>query len=232
MKTTHVHNQRNAPSDTIDPLKKLLESFSDQTLESLRTYTFSNWPLITPSANEMINAGWAYTNISDRVICVHCNALAHKWTDTDRPYDIHRLQSPNCRFIKSAIKNTTSSSTTNTIITTEPMTEAAVGSVNSVYALATRRYESFQEWPHSEKTPLPSVDAFVAAGFYYTGKATSVRCFYCHGALQNWMATDDPKVEHARWYPGCDYIRQYIGQDLYDAIQRKNKELKGLCREK
>ena len=42
------------------------------------------------------------------------------------------------------------------------------------------------------------------------------------------MKNDDPKVEHARWYPQCDYIRQYIGKDLYEAIRRKNKELKGL----
>jgi hypothetical protein len=46
--------------------------------------------------------------------------------------------------------------------------------------------------------------------------------------LRNWHATDDPKVEHARWYPLCAYIRQYIGEDLYEAIQRKNRELKGM----
>jgi len=62
----------------------------------------------------------------------------------------------------------------------------------------------------------------------YLGEKTVVRCFYCDGALRNWHATDDPKVEHARWYPLCAYIRQYVGEDLYQAIQRKNRELKGM----
>ena len=54
-----------------------------------------------------------------------------------------------------------------------------------------------------------------------------MRCFYCNGALRNWQASDDPKVEHARWFPQCAYIRQYIGENLYQAIQRKNREIRG-----
>ena len=54
-----------------------------------------------------------------------------------------------------------------------------------------------------------------------SGDKTTVRCFYCNGALRNWQAGDDPKVEHARWFPQCSYIRQFIGENLYQAIQRK-----------
>lgn len=61
-----------------------------------------------------------------------------------------------------------------------------------------------------------------------TGEKTVVRCFYCNGALRNWQAGDDPKVEHARWFPQCSYIRQFIGENLYQAIQRKNSELRGI----
>jgi hypothetical protein len=46
--------------------------------------------------------------------------------------------------------------------------------------------------------------------------------------LRNWQASDDPKVEHARWFPQCAYIRQFIGENLYQAIQRKNRELRGM----
>jgi molybdopterin-guanine dinucleotide biosynthesis protein A len=46
------------------------------------------------------------------------------------------------------------------------------------------------------------------------------------------MGTDDPKVEHGRWYPQCSYIRQYLGEDLYEAIQRKNRELKSILKTK
>lgn len=61
----------------------------------------------------------------------------------------------------------------------------------------------------------------------FSGHDTIVRCFYCNGALKNWQPNDDPKIEHARWFPHCSYIRQYIGENLYDAIQRKNRQLSG-----
>lgn len=225
--STYIQNKTNISSDNnLNPLKIFLESLSFSTLENLRECTFSNWPLITPSASEMIAAGWSYTNISDRVICVHCEALCHKWTDTDQPYQVHQLKSPHCRFIRLSERNSRNNSNRNTPIATEPTTEAAVGVIQSPYSLWSRRHESFNTWPHSDEHPLPTVESFVDAGFYYTGKLTNVRCFYCNGALQNWMKSDDPKVEHARWYPRCDYIRQYIGKNLYEAIQRKNKELK------
>nr|CAD7402800.1 unnamed protein product [Timema poppensis] len=33
-----------------------------------------------------------------------------------------------------------------------------------------------------------------------------VRCFHCDGGLSSWDPTDDPFVEHARWFPHCGYI--------------------------
>jgi len=229
-KTSELNSsQTNASSDTnSNSVKAFLESFPATTLHNLRASTFANWPLITPSANDMIAAGWSYTNISDRVICIHCDALYHKWTYADKPYEIHRLKSPHCRFFQLSEKNETNNLNANTINAREQITEGTVGVVQSPYSILSNRIMSFEKWPHSEENPLPSIDSFANAGFYYTGKSTNVRCFYCNGALQNWMKNDDPKVEHARWYPQCDYIRQYIGKDLYEAIRRKNKELKGL----
>ncbi|CAF4982344.1 unnamed protein product, partial [Rotaria sp. Silwood1] len=193
----------------------------------MRANTFSNWPLITPTAQDMIIAGWSYTNIADRVICVYCKTLFHKWAKTDRPYEIHRLKSPKCPFVLLTEKNSsTSSTTTNITITTQHNTSAIVDALNSTYSLAYRRYETFQNWPHTKENPLPSVQSFVDAGFFYTGEKTIVKCFYCNGALRNWDNGDDPKVEHCRWYPQCAYIRQYVGEDLYQAIQRKSRELK------
>jgi hypothetical protein len=178
----------------------------------------------------MIIAGWYYTNIADRVMCVHCHALFHKWSETNRPYEIHRLKSPLCPFVLLIEKKAAATPTANIAITTEPNTQVSAGAVNTTQLLACHRYESFQTWPKNEENTLPSIELFVDAGFFYTGEKNIVRCFYCNGALRNWQATDDPKIEHARWYPMCAYIRQYIGEDLYQAIQRKNRELKGILR--
>jgi hypothetical protein len=221
------HPEHNLPDNSI-PQKRFLTTLTAEAVDKTRANSFLNWPLITPNAKDMIIAGWLYTNIADRVMCIYCNALYHKWSETDRPYDIHRLKSPQCPFVLSTEKNVVNTPATNITITTEPNTEAAVEPANSNFALACRRYETFQKWPHTEENPLPSIESFVEAGFYYTGDKTIVRCFYCNGALRNWQVTDDPKVEHARWHPHCAYIRQYIGEDLYQAIQRKNRELKGM----
>jgi len=164
-----INHDTNDHQDNPTPQKLFLDLLPNETIDKIRANTFSNWPLITPNAQDMIIAGWSYTNIADRVICVYCNTLFHKWTESDRPYEIHRLKSPQCPFVLLNEKKVRTAPATNITITTEPITQAAVGAVNTKYALACRRQESFLNWPHTEKDPLPSIDSFVDAGFYYTG---------------------------------------------------------------
>ncbi|CAF0794077.1 unnamed protein product [Rotaria sp. Silwood1] len=205
-------------------------SLSTETMDRARTYTLSNWPSITPSAQEMTYAGWWYTNIADRVICIHCDTMFHNWNDTDRPYEVHRLKSPQCFFVRSNEQKATNNQrqlpvpipATNAV----PNGQTIVGAVHAEYAAVFRRHQTFHNWPEAQQASLPSIETFVDAGFFYTGDSTVVRCFYCNGALRNWQASDDPKIEHARWFPQCAYIRQFIGENLYQAIQRKNRELR------
>jgi len=164
-----MNHNANDHQDKSIPQKTFLDLLSNETIDKTRANTFLNWPLITPKAQDMIIAGWSYTNIADRVICIHCDALFHKWTESDRPYEIHRLKSPQCPFVLMTEKQSAIPLTTNIAITTAPITNVAVGAVNTTYALACRRYETFQNWPHTEKDPLPSIESFVDAGFYYTG---------------------------------------------------------------
>jgi hypothetical protein len=164
-----INHNVNDHYDNPTPQKLFLNSLSNDTIDKIRANTFSNWPLITPNAKDMIAAGWSYTNIADRVICTYCDALFHKWAESDRPYEIHRLKSPQCPFVLMSEKKTETTPATNITITTEPITQAAVGAVNTNYALACRRYETFHNWPHTEDNPLPSIESFVDAGFYYTG---------------------------------------------------------------
>jgi hypothetical protein len=200
----------------------------------------------------MSYAGWWYTNIADRVICIHCDSMFHNWSETDRPYEIHRLKSPQCFYVrineKKGITNPTHLPVANPTINDVPNGQTIVGAVHADYSLVFRRHQTFSTWPEAEQSTLPSIESFVDAGFFYTGsidlnnqvnfinfsylgEKTIVRCFYCNGALRNWQSTDDPKVEHARWFPQCAYIRQFIGENLYQAIQRKNRELRGMHRQ-
>jgi baculoviral IAP repeat-containing protein 2/3 len=212
---------------------KFFNFLSTDTIDKARTYTFSNWPSITPSAQEMALAGWWYTNIADRVMCIHCDTMFHNWSETDSPYEIHRLKSPRCFYVRMKEEKGTNNNNNqrqlpvpNPTINEVPNGQTIVGAVHAEYSLVFRRHQTFQNWPETEQSSYPSIESFVEAGFFYTGEKTIVRCFYCNGALRNWQVSDDPKVEHARWFPQCAYIRQFIGENLYQAIQRKNRELR------
>ena len=35
-----------------------------------------------------------------------------------------------------------------------------------------------------------------------------VRCPFCGGGLRNWDRSDDPWVEHAKWFGNCSFIQE------------------------
>ena len=53
-----------------------------------------------------------------------------------------------------------------------------------------------------------------------TGYGDVCRCFTCDGGLQRWDPQDDPWIEHTRWFPECDHVRQTRGQEYIDLVQR------------
>ncbi|KAH9491781.1 hypothetical protein Btru_030863 [Bulinus truncatus] len=84
------------------------------------------------------------------------------------------------------------------------------------FAILAKREESFEGWPPD--SPV-SKDHVAKSGIYYEGYGDSGRCFFCGGGLRKWEKGDDPFVEHARWYPKCGYIRQYMGKAFVDIVQ-------------
>ena len=167
-------------NETINRLRemKFFNFLPTETVDRARTYTFSNWPSITPSAQDMILAGWWYTNIADRVVCIHCDTMFHNWNETDRPYEIHRLKSPRCFFVRMTEEKGMAPTTgnnqrqlteANATINEMPNNRTIVGAVNAEYSLIIRRRQTFENWPESEPASLPSIESFTEAGFFYTG---------------------------------------------------------------
>jgi len=52
-----------------------------------------------------------------------------------------------------------------------------------------------------------------------------VRCFACDGGLKRWDPSDDPWVEHCRWFPACPYAREKKGLDYIQLIQASADEI-------
>ena len=74
------------------------------------------------------------------------------------------------------------------------------------------------------KTTLQQI---VAAGMYYLRDKNQVKCWYCNGGLLNWSHCDNPWVEHAKWFPSCEYILERKGLNfvkkvlaMYPRLQR------------
>jgi hypothetical protein len=78
-----------------------------------RLATFRNLPetsLARPTT--LARCGFVYDGVGDRVHCVSCNFTAANWNRGDNPYEIHRLNSPQCPFVLLADQNTAASAAT------------------------------------------------------------------------------------------------------------------------
>ncbi|CAF3583749.1 unnamed protein product [Rotaria sp. Silwood1] len=201
----------------------LLETNS---LQQVRRRTFSHLPHRPfPSSAQMIEAGFCCCNVGDRVVCIYCNLICQQWTPhTDDPCELHKTLSPNCIYVKTTLMHPTTSSISNNLSSLRPNDIVFRASCNPAYSEIPKRHASFVTWPNEN---LPLVDDLVRAGFFYTGAATIVTCFYCNGSLQNWSSNDNPMIEHARWFPFCAYAKQLCGEELYRKIQESKRIQQG-----
>ena len=90
------------------------------------------------------------------------------------------------------------------------------------------RHQTFMEsenWPGERIEADPTLMA--DAGFYYLGDSDRVKCWYCNGGLKNWERYDDPWMEHAKWFPLCEYLLKNKGVDFVKAVV---KDFPGLNR--
>jgi baculoviral IAP repeat-containing protein 7/8 len=86
------------------------------------------------------------------------------------------------------------------------------------YGLESIRLKTFDLFPSA--CPIKP-DILATAGFFFTGSEDCVRCFFCDVGLRRWEIGDDPYEEHARWYPGCNFLLTMKGDSFIRNIQRK-----------
>ncbi|CAF1212185.1 unnamed protein product [Rotaria sordida] len=214
-----------------------------EVVEQSRHRTFSQETFSCPLCLErMIKAGFFSCNIDDRVICLDCNLICHQWVPhSDDPCEVHQTLSPECPTVKNMLIHSQTSSAL--IVNDNSTTNHTAGAVNthtfhsneivliapphSVYEYIPKRIESFATWPNG---PLPTIDEFVRAGFFYTGNGSIVTCFYCRSSLHNWNANHDPMIEHVRWFPHCAYAKQLCGDALHRTIQESTRDAQRLTR--
>ena len=96
-------------------------------------------------------------------------------------------------------------------------------------SLCEERLKTFENWPRYMK---PGKKELAEAGFQYTGTGDRVICFCCKLVLKNWLPTDTPIQEHAKWNSLCKYVKMtyckskhiphHRGIDVCDGNQNVN----------
>ncbi|XP_030637248.1 baculoviral IAP repeat-containing protein 2 [Chanos chanos] len=178
--------------------------------EQDRLDTFQNWTITTITPAELAKAGFYYLGQGDRVACFSCGGQLSNWEPGDRAVSEHQRHYPNCRFVRGDRADNVS------IATGGSGTLANVA--NSAMQLYDDRLPTFVNWP--SRIPVRP-DQLAKAGFYYVGRNDDVKCFCCDGGLRCWESGDDPWVEHAKWFPRCEYLLQEKGQEFVHQIQAR-----------
>jgi hypothetical protein len=92
---------------------------------------------------------------------------------------------------------------------------------------ATARANSFREtingfvWPHAD-TSL-TAELLSDAGLYFCPVKKcpdQVQCYACGGKLAGFVATDDPKVDHKKYYPNCRLSKSEVGTSDGEEIRK------------
>jgi hypothetical protein len=199
-------------------------------IQKLRKLTFSHWLSgTTPSIAQMIEAGFVSCDNRDRVICIYCNLICQQWVHTDDPCEVHKTLSPDCPYVKAKLIRRSASSIC--IINEGSAKITPINGIvltaahNPFYAEIPKRHASFATWPNEN---LSSIDDLVRAGFFYTGRANTVTCFYCNGSLKNYGPKDNPMIAHARYFPHCVYAEQLCGHQKFRKIQKFHQAQQGM----
>lgn len=196
-------------------------------VEQVRLSTFTNWPkanIVTPQ--KLVKAGFYYTGKNDTTKCAYCAGEAVNWTEGDDPDLEHRRLFPNCSFVRHNIIPRLATADATSSLNTETFHNFNVVSSDNLNELGIQTFESpkkpnlcsvesrlrtFTQWPDDL---LQTPDVLAQAGFYYGGTGDLVRCFHCDGGLQHWDPTDDPWVEHAKWFPSCSFLKLVKGEEF------------------
>lgn len=219
--------------------------------EQQRRKTFkANWPHsdnANLSGSRMAQAGFYYLNEKDLVQCVFCRGKLNMWESTDKPMQEHRKAFHFCRFVKGLpcgnrqcdirisqdhlarvtyfdpkireIAENNHEEDLEIICTRLGINLSRANYIS--YAPAARRGKTYRNWPASNSTCKMKL---CDAGFYYTGDADQVRCFYCSVTVRDWEEGDDPWREHARWFPSCLYLVYVMGQEYIDSVRHSTPD--------
>ncbi|KAL4232728.1 Baculoviral IAP repeat-containing protein 2 [Mactra antiquata] len=196
--------------------------------QSARRQTFGNWPSTTgQDGSRMAVYGFFYTGQQDLIRCFQCGIGLKDWSHSDEPLFEHVRHSGQCPFLRELLGNDLLNAYKQNLgmSVSGPEAPSPTGGPrmrNPDYESHDSRLASYSNWPSSARQRPQTL---AEAGLFYTGFNDLVRCFHCDGGLQRWEDGDVPWVEHARWFPQCNFVKRVKGQAFINMVRRAAEEV-------
>lgn len=75
--------------------------FPEFAIETVRLRSFADWPkMMKQRPEQMADAGFFYTQLSDRVICFSCGGGLCEWDENDCPWEQHAFWFDHCNYVR------------------------------------------------------------------------------------------------------------------------------------
>ncbi|NXG79696.1 XIAP ligase, partial [Baryphthengus martii] len=185
--------------------------------EETRLTSFHNWPLNSPlTPEELASAGFYYTGVSDQVACFCCGGKLKQWEPSDRAWSEHKRHFPNCLFVLGREVGNVPSESISAELGRSGLNNTQHPR-NPSMAKYGRRLQTFLTWIYPVDKEL-----LAEAGFYSIGNGDHVVCFHCGGALEEWEEKEDPWDQHAKWFPGCSFVRNEKGLEFINNVHLRD----------
>ncbi|NWW87348.1 XIAP ligase, partial [Rhynochetos jubatus] len=185
--------------------------------EETRIKSFHDWPLNGQlTAEELANAGFYYTGVGDQVACFCCGGKLKNWEPNDRAWSEHKRHFPTCFFVLGRDVGNVPSESIPAELEGSDLNNAQHPR-NPSMAKYGRRLQTFLTWIY----PVDK-EQLAAAGFYSIGNGDHVVCFHCGGGLQEWKKNEDPWDQHAKWFPGCAFVRKEKGLEYINDVHLRD----------
>ena len=149
------------PLERLEPMRRR---------KSLRQSSFDSWPqnaAIKPDA--LINDGFYYMGMSDKVQCVHCGGVLSGWRKDDNVHQEHSRHFRRCPSLDDELESDDieiDGEISHPVSNFGEPESTTIKLFNSNYSVYSERLESFKNWPsdhHLKPKDLAS------AGLYYKG---------------------------------------------------------------
>ncbi|XP_033105453.1 putative inhibitor of apoptosis [Anneissia japonica] len=203
------------------------------------------------SKTSLAEAGFFYTHKSDMVECYSCHGKIKDWQIGDDAFKEHKRHFPRCALVQNSVMDEdmdevdgasvsskyTFNQNNRTLINSQRFTAqeyqtARIVDTNKTlhhrqppqlkralypqYCEASARRITFKEWK-GQQIPVNLVEA----GFFSVGEPDQTKCFYCGGGLRSWETNDDPWIEHAKWFPKCEWLIRKKGESFVRRVQKE-----------